>query len=458
MSEHTVYTPITDLPVVQFVKDGEVVNDFALFVMDESEIDVTYNYNIVVVEKGILSITPRPITITSSDATKPYDGTPLVHNQFELVDCLLGMGDVISAETTGTQTKVGWSYNTYDRKALKIVCGDDDRTDNYEITFQNGKLTVTATLIFYPVDATKPYDGKPLTASDVRGNILWDDYLAMGYQVIKVVYGGSQTIEGESKSTIIELVIADANGNVALTYKEGVGYECNDPNIQVDDFAVEPGLLTVTAAETRVIEIYIYSTSTTYDGKAHGIDKNMWMYVPGFKLEKGGEFTILGFNLSLTNAGKITAFDINDDCALLPEERKDNFINYTYTVDGYDFTRYCQIKLVNLDPTAEEGSDYDVLTVNRRKITLTAGSATAEYSEGAELVYDHYDMTSGSLANGHTLSEIKVVGTLTEVGTATNEIDRETVDITDADGKSVISNYEIRCVDGTLTFTNPQTI
>ena len=99
--------------------------------------DVTNDLNINYVN-GSITITPASLTVTTGSASKYYDGTPLTNNELK-VDGLIE-GDSVAGTTTGTQTDIGQSDNTYE-----LTWPDDTTKKNYEVAVENlGKLTVYA--------------------------------------------------------------------------------------------------------------------------------------------------------------------------------------------------------------------------------------------------------------------------------------------------------------------------
>ncbi len=76
------------------------------------------------------------MNIETGSATKTYDGSALTNATLK-VDGLVA-GDVVTGRTTGSQTEVGSSANTY-----TLTWGEVDSA-NYEITEQLGVLTVEA--------------------------------------------------------------------------------------------------------------------------------------------------------------------------------------------------------------------------------------------------------------------------------------------------------------------------
>lgn len=434
-------------------KNGEISgidNDFEVIILDENGQDATANYNVVNVGVGKLVVTPRPVTVTSQSDKKPYDGTPLV-NPLVYAKKVIGGGLVFGhelvAEATGSQTKIGISDNTYDRDALRIVIKgaygeeDIDVTGNYDITYEIGTLEVTATLVLKPNKVTKVYDGTPLTHKGVKdgvtGNPLWDDYfVSQGYTLQYLDCSGSQTEEGKGNSHIESFVIVDSYGNVVLTYADGV-FECFDESIKIVDVQVEDGILEVTAPETRVVKIYINSLTTTYDEndlKEYSV--TTWRYFPGFVLGPDCEFVMNSMNIRGTNPCDIRSDMISANNA--------DYLSFKYTENGYDFTKYCRVEVKTIGDR-----DYSVLRI-AKPITLTAGSASEVYTDGAELSCDTYQITSGALLKGHSISEIKFSGYLDTVGFAENEIVEGSVKIVDEYGEDVTALYNISRESGIL--------
>ena len=81
-------------------------------------------------------ITPAELTVTTGSATKTYDGTALTNSELR-IDGLKG-ADAVAARTTGEQTEVGSSENTYAIDWRKV------NPNNYTVSEQLGTLTVEA--------------------------------------------------------------------------------------------------------------------------------------------------------------------------------------------------------------------------------------------------------------------------------------------------------------------------
>ena len=81
------------------------------------------------------------ITITSDDATKEYDGTPLTNSKWDITSGKLKKGDRLSVYVFGSQTNIGSSNNHFSVKVINS--SGKDVTDEYVIKCVYGILTVT---------------------------------------------------------------------------------------------------------------------------------------------------------------------------------------------------------------------------------------------------------------------------------------------------------------------------
>ena len=91
-----------------------------------------------VVVDGKLTIQPRTVTMTSGDATKPWDDTALTNDTVTVTGDGFVEGEGATYTVTGSQKDVGESNNTFDYKL-----NDNTKADNYKITRVFGKLTIT---------------------------------------------------------------------------------------------------------------------------------------------------------------------------------------------------------------------------------------------------------------------------------------------------------------------------
>ena len=112
----------------------------AMTAEDFANINANFENVVFQVENGELEITRRNVTLTSANATKPYDGTPLTADSVEQKGFVDGEGaDVL---VTGQITRPGSINNTFTYTMAKGTLAE-----NYNETAVYGTLTVTPALI-----------------------------------------------------------------------------------------------------------------------------------------------------------------------------------------------------------------------------------------------------------------------------------------------------------------------
>ncbi|MBR5139736.1 MAG: transglutaminase domain-containing protein, partial [Clostridia bacterium] len=139
MSGHTVSVVST-----ASVNAGERPNTFNLTVRDENGNDVTKYYYVRRASIGTLTVNQRTITIKVLDAEKPYDGTALTSDKYEILeeDALIDGHIIKEYVIVGSQTEIGRSDNII----LSVLIVDEygnDVTGNYAIVPLPGQLKVT---------------------------------------------------------------------------------------------------------------------------------------------------------------------------------------------------------------------------------------------------------------------------------------------------------------------------
>ena len=116
-------------------------------VLDAAGNDVTAQFK-VRAENGSLVINPKEYTVTTESATKTYSGTALTAGG--KVEGIVS-GETVEFTTTGSQTEVGTSKNTYE------LVWKSAKKSNYKLAKESiGKLSVTAQSIDPGTDPEKP--------------------------------------------------------------------------------------------------------------------------------------------------------------------------------------------------------------------------------------------------------------------------------------------------------------
>ncbi len=214
--------------------------------------DVTAQFDLedMILEDGVLEISPAELTLKSESGSKEYDGTPLELPNVKVEGSIIttnGKAQISNIRATGSVTGV-----TADPVPNTITYDTSENfiPENYVITKEEGTLTVTKNtsteIVFTADSAEKTYDGTPLTASNVTVTGLPKGFTA------KAEAGGSitnvsQTAKGNNP--VVTAMILDKDG------KDVTGWFTN--------ITKRAGTLTVTPRE---ITLTSTDAKKTYDG------------------------------------------------------------------------------------------------------------------------------------------------------------------------------------------------
>lgn len=359
---------------------------------------------------GTLTVTARPLTITAGSASKQYDGTPLTRNSY--TSEALAAGDAIQTVTvTGTITYTGSVPNVPSDAVIHNGAGEDV-TGDYEITYNNGTLTITVNEKILKVEANSnswKYDGE--NHRDGGYTVIYD---GVSYTVAA---GDSLTLPTGDKVTVtitavVKNVSDTAAGNnaiVKLDLQHADQYKIKEE---------KDGTLTITA---RKLTLTSGSDEKEYDGTPL-TSKVVDVTGDGFVKGEGAQFDVTG---SQTEAGE-----------------SDN--TFTYTLNRNTLAE-------NYEITPVLGS----LTVTRRgagekKVKIIANSYTVEYDDR---FHGANGYTTEYLAPGHKVKKLILAGGRTDAGEYPGEFVPYDAAIVDANGNDVTHNYVITYVAGDLTIT-----
>ena len=437
--------------------------------------DVTNNLKITKVP-GSITITPATLTVTTPSANKVYDGTPLTAD-----GTISGFvnKETVTFTTTGGQTEVGNSKNTY-----SIKWNGTAKSTNYQISEAVGTLTVTQQSIdpedpdnnYNGVTINKPsnkvYDGKehkwsPAVA-DKEGNALVEgkDY--------EVAYSTEDFTNVTGTITVTITGIGNYTGTVTRTYE------------------ITPKTYTVTTESAK--KVYD-GTALTAGGKIEGIvdGENVEFKVTGSQTNKGtskntyslkwnGSAIETNYKLEKESIGDLTVTEQTIDPGKDPDNPNPNYSGVTINKPSnkvYDGKEHKWSPAVT-DKEGNalvEGTDYEVAysTSDFRNVTGTitvtitgignyTGTVTRTYeitpkaytvtTKSAKKVYDGTALTAGGKIEGIVDGEVVVVhttGSQTEVGSTPNTYKLEWK-------KASSKNYKLKEDSiGTLTVTE-QTI
>ena len=418
-------------------------------------VDVTNNYTFGASQKGTLTVTPRPVTLTSGGGEKKYDGTPLTNSTVTVGGSGFVAGEGATYNVTGSQTDKGSSKNWF-----TYTLTEGTKADNYTITQEYGELVVTKNTSVINItakSANKTYDGQALTETryDFTQNILAEG------DVLTAVVEGSQTDAGSSANVVksYKVMRGDVdvtdfytfgeieNGTLTVTERKvtltsksadkpydgtpltrpdvtvsGEGFvdgEVSDikaigtitdkgsvpntitftegENFKASNYIIvrETGTLTIIADATEVV---VYISGNTGTEKYDGTEKT----VTGYKvtsissdLYKESDFAFTGnATVSATDA-RATSYPMGLTAGNF-ENKNDNFSKVTFVVT--------------------DGS----LTIDPRTVTLTSESATKEY-DGTPLTRPDVTVSGDGFVEGE-VSGIKATGSITYYGEVDNDI------------------------------------
>ena len=362
-------------------------------IKDASGNDVTDQFKTITKNNGKLTVTKRSVTLTSDSVTREYDGTALTAPNVTVGGDRFVDGEVTDLKATGTITTVGSVTNT-----IAYTEGTSFKAGNYEIKTNEGTLAITANTTAIEVRAdsdSKTYDGTALTKSSYSVTGLPEGFAA------EAAVTGSITDTGTADNVIVSVVIRKGNEDVTN---------------QFSNVTKTNGTLTVTV---RKVTLTSGSASKAYDGVA-----------------------LTRPEVTITGDGFVTG-EVSDVKATGSITKIGSAINtITYNVNN-------GFKAGNYEITKTEGNL--TITANTAAIKVTADSASKTY-DGTPLTKNTYKIEG--LPNGFT-EKVTVSGTITDVGTAVNEVKSAVIL---KDGKDVTDQFtNIEVASGTLT-VNKRTV
>ena len=394
---------------------------------DGKDLDVTHDYNIIYYrDDSKLTITPRPITVTSEGANKVYDGTPLERTNFDCTEAsqsnpnegLLSIHDIFLVSNASIQNYVdGGIENTIE---VCIKEGDEDVTANYAITYDFGTLTILKRPITITAgSADKTYDGTALSCNSFTYTLPSDEVgtgLVCGR--ITLTIAGLQTLAGESTNAVVD-------GSVLI-------YDDNDVDVTDNyDITTQVGTLTVTQ---RPIKIQPTHKTKIYDATPL-VSRDVDVLVEdGFMALVDGESIVCKQMGSIATAGSetvsLTADDVTNGDFKIYSGEFDVTDSYAITfVDGVYEIEKRTIAVKPVDKT--KVYDAEVLTSDELQVLEKDGFY--------------------ALVDGHKLS-CDTMGAIVNVESET--VYASSVRVFDAIGNEVTPNYAIDSnTSGTLTIT-----
>lgn len=409
-----------------------------------------------VINDGTLVISPRTLTITSGSDSKEYDGTPLTSSEIKVTGDGFVDGEGASYTFTGSQLDVGSSKNSFDYRL-----NDNTKAKNYEITKEYGDLTVTAVstqIVITANSGEKMYDGSAL----INGGYTFTSGILVDGDVLTAVVEGSQLNAGSSANVVKSYRVMRGETDVTANYRFAESVD---------------GKLTVTA---RKVVMTSADDEKVYDGTPLTNDE---ITVTGSQLDVGSSDNSFTYELNEgtlaenyiieTEEGKLTVTSPEQHIVITANSAEKTYDGTPLTDDGFTYTDFVLAEGDVLEAVVEgsqtdAGSSVNViksyrvmrgdedvtanyifddsvdgtLTVTKRKVTLTSGTACKIY-DGKYLTCNKVEVGGDGFVEGEGAT-YDVTGKRKDIGWSYNDFTYKLNDNTKAD------NYEITVERGFL--------
>ena len=234
------------------------------------------------------SITPREYTITTLDGTKVYDGKALTN--FGLVDGIV-YGETYSFKTTGSQTEVGTSDNTYEWKWNGTA-----KKSNYKLAKESiGKLTVKAKSIV-PDGPDTPNEKKTGITVNEPSDSKYDGKEHKEVLTVTDTKTGKELVAGTDYSVTYSSDLVNA-GTVKVTVA-GLG---NYSGSFTKTYKITKRSVTLTSA----------TVSKVYDGQAL-TNTSITVSGDGFVKGEGATYSVTGTQTEVGNSANAFEYKLNE--------------------------------------------------------------------------------------------------------------------------------------------------
>ena len=235
------------------------------------------------------SITPREYTITTLDGTKVYDGKALTN--FGLVDGIV-YGETYSFKTTGSQTEVGTSDNTYEWKWNGTA-----KKSNYKLAKESiGKLTVKAKSIV-PDGPDTPNEKKTGITVNEPSDSKYDGKEHKEVLTVTDTKTGKELVAGTDYSVTYSSDLVNA-GTVTIKVA-GLG---NYTGSFTKTYKITKRSVTLTSA----------TVSKVYDGSAL-TNTSITVSGDGFVEGEGASYEVTGTQTEVGNSANTFEYKLNEN-------------------------------------------------------------------------------------------------------------------------------------------------
>ena len=392
---------LLDPQLVTITNAGERKNDLEIGIYNQENDNATSNFDITY-EYGMLTVTKRPITVRTGSQSWIYDGKSHDNPVFTIENLVSGHFDMINS-TIPSITDAGDVQNSFTVTITDPSAAHADVTDNYEITYEYGTLTVAPRPITIKTHSFETiYDGQ--TYDFPVWEIISELTLIDGHYLNTLSFSSIQnvgTIDNKIDCQILDNNQVDQTRNYAITW--------------------DLGTLKITP---RPIGVCAKNVEKVYDGTPL-IATDYYTHPYFFTLVEGHILTA-SVTGSRTELGTSPATPDENSIKITDQNGEDVTDNYDLHIfDGSVIIRPIRIVVVS--------------------------NSDAKYYDGMPLTNSGYTFTvvEGRLLDGHSL-HIEVFGSITNPGVTPNTI---CATIVDQDGNPIQETeyYEFDLVEGQLT-------
>lgn len=374
------------------------VTDVKIMLGDQ---DVTDQFAAGVITKkdGKLTVSPKPVTLSSASATRSYNGKELTSPEVQGKDGFVA-GELKSAVATGKITEAGSVKNH-----IEFQLNNGFREDNYTVTLNPGTLTITKVtgselaLEVTAAGGSWKYDGKSHEKKEFS--------VTSGLEKLKAI-NSNLKVDASVSGSVVN--VKDNGENKITDVKIMLGDKDVTDQFESDVISRINGTLTI---NPRNVTLTSESGTKKFDGEP--------LTKPEVKV--AGDGFVEGEVSDVKATGTITkAGDV---------------------INTIEFTKKSGFKDENYNITKSEGT----LTVTKNEDGVVINPKTVSK------VYDGKPLTAGydwTAPAGYTV-EVTTEGSVTDAGTAANTVKSYT--IRDKAGEDVTDQFKPVITTGTLTVT-----
>ena len=368
----------------------------------------------------VTKVNKKSCTVTAGSSSRDYNGSALTNTNATATGLITGQ-HLHSWTCTGSQTYAGSSDNVASN--AKIYSGthngtESDVTSNYSITYTKGTLTITKADPDIAISGiTADYTGgqfyATLTSTKAKGTLYW-----------------KKGVVATSSDTAVAI---NTTGSPLSTSINITSVKDNSDDFWMYWYFVPSSTATITSGHTYA-ENYNTVGGTSSDKVNLVINPRSITNVTASATTVTYDGTTQTASVSVTDSGAtLTSNDYT-----ISDNTGKNAGGYTITITGKN--NYTGTKTITW-------------TINKRNVTIVAGSTSKTY-DGSALTYNSASVSNSTpLGTGDHLHSYSISGTQTIAGSSDNVVSNAKIYSGTHSGteSDASSNYTISYTKGTLT-------